>query len=237
MDRFVGLRFRRSKRYPSRGREVRSWNNEGNPRENTFADSRAIGSKSETTAMANAITTIDFDDAFESLVLHPTSPTFAAAHAASAVANASGRSLLTGYVAGIETAYRVGKSVYPGHYEHGWHITGTVDTFGAAAAAASILDLSADAVAHALGIAASTSARRAHPTTRSPRRDEKRSTSGSTRPASPGSNPPLGEGVPFTLAVLLVRPTTRPPFGTFRPVVRIPCGRRRHPRSRRRTRV
>lgn len=101
---------------------------------------------------------IDYDDTFESLVLHPTSPTFAAAHAASAVADADGRSLLTGYVAGIETAYRVGQSVYPGHYEHGWHITGTVGTFGATAAAASVLDLPTAAVEHALGIAASSSA-------------------------------------------------------------------------------
>jgi 2-methylcitrate dehydratase PrpD len=100
---------------------------------------------------------IDYDDTFESLVLHPTSPTFAAAHAATAVADADGRSLLTGYVVGIETAYRVGQSVYPSHYEHGWHITGTAGTFGATASVASILDLSTEAVEHALGIAASSS--------------------------------------------------------------------------------
>jgi len=100
---------------------------------------------------------VDYDDTFESIVLHPTAPTFAAAYAASERTDATGRELLTAYVVGIETAYRVGHSVYPAHYDHGWHITGTVGTFGAAAAAVSMLDLSVREAKHAFGIAASSS--------------------------------------------------------------------------------
>ncbi|UHQ98576.1 MmgE/PrpD family protein (plasmid) [Natrinema zhouii] len=100
---------------------------------------------------------IDYDDTFESIVLHPTSPTFAAAYAASARTEVTGQDLLAAYAVGIETAYRIGHGVYPAHYDHGWHITGTVGTFGSAAAAASVLDLTATEVRHALGIAASSS--------------------------------------------------------------------------------
>lgn len=100
---------------------------------------------------------VDYDDTFESIVLHPTAPTFAAAYAASARTDAMGRDLLTAYVVGIETAYRVGHSVYPAHYDHGWHITDTVGTFGAAAAAASVLSLSTTEAKHAFGVAASSS--------------------------------------------------------------------------------
>lgn len=100
---------------------------------------------------------IDYDDTFESIVLHPTSPIFAATLAAAESADATGQSLLTGYVTGCETAFRIGHAIYPNHYDHGWHITGTVGTFGAAAAVASVLGLDAGETTHAFGIAASES--------------------------------------------------------------------------------
>ena len=43
----------------------------------------------------------------------------------------------------------------PDHYKKGFHTSGTVGTFGAAVAAAKLLDLSAEQVAHTLAIAAS----------------------------------------------------------------------------------
>jgi 2-methylcitrate dehydratase PrpD len=98
---------------------------------------------------------IDYDDTFESMVLHPSAPVFPAALAAAEAADATGRDLLTGYVLGVEAEFRVGHSVYPSHYDHGWHHTGTIGSFGAAAAAASVLDLSAEATTHAFGIVAS----------------------------------------------------------------------------------
>lgn len=100
---------------------------------------------------------IDYDDTFESIVIHPTSPVFAAALAATEEADASTTDLLTAYVVGCEVAYRVGHSTYPEHYQKGWHSTGTAGSFGAAAAAASALSLSTDETARAFGIVASSS--------------------------------------------------------------------------------
>ena len=98
---------------------------------------------------------VDYDDTFESIVIHPTSPVFAAALAAGESADASGEEDLAGYVVGVEAAYRTGHATYPAHYDNGWHSTGTVGTFGAAAAAARVLGLSSSQTRHALGIAAS----------------------------------------------------------------------------------
>ena len=110
-------------------------------------------------ALANGTSghAIDYDDTFESVVIHPTSPVFPAALAGTQVTGGSGRDALTAYVVGVEAAFRTGHATYPSHYDNGWHSTGTVGTFGAASAAASALGLDMDAVEHALGIAASCS--------------------------------------------------------------------------------
>jgi 2-methylcitrate dehydratase PrpD len=100
---------------------------------------------------------IDYDDTFESIVIHPTSPICSAALAAAESTDASTRDLLTGYVVGCETAFRVGHSTYPEHYRNGWHATGTIGTFGAAAAAGSVLELDESQLEYAFGIAASSS--------------------------------------------------------------------------------
>ena len=101
---------------------------------------------------------VDYDDTFESIVIHPTSPVFAAALAsADEVDDATGADLLLGYIVGCEVAYRVGHSTYPEHYQNGWHSTGTAGSFGAAAAAASVIGLDAETTAHAFGITASSS--------------------------------------------------------------------------------
>ncbi len=120
----------------------------------------ARGSASATgAALANAAFghAVDYDDTFESIVIHPTSPVFSAALAAAEDVDATGADVLTGYLIGIEVAYRTGHSTYPSHYENGWHSTGTVGAFGAAAAAASIMDLDVEEIKHAFGIAASAS--------------------------------------------------------------------------------
>lgn len=100
---------------------------------------------------------IDYDDTFESIVIHPTSPVFPAALAGVQAADGTGRDALTAYVVGAEAAFRTGHATYPSHYDNGWHSTGTVGTFGAAAAAASALGLDTEEIEHAFGIAASSS--------------------------------------------------------------------------------
>lgn len=110
-------------------------------------------------ALANATFghAVDYDDTFESIVIHPTSPVFSAALAVSESVDSIEKNILTGYIVGVDVAYRTGHSTYPSHYENGWHSTGTVGTFGAAAAAASVMGLSVMETRHAFGIAASAS--------------------------------------------------------------------------------
>ena len=120
----------------------------------------ARGSASATgAALANATFghAVDYDDTFESIVIHPTSPVFSAALAAAEDVGASGTDLLTGYLIGVDVAYRTGHSTYPSHYDNGWHSTGTVGTFGATAAAASVMGLDVAEIEHAFGISASMS--------------------------------------------------------------------------------
>jgi 2-methylcitrate dehydratase PrpD len=61
------------------------------------------------------------------------------------------------FVLGVEAEIRIGLSVFPEHYDIGWHITGTAGVFGAAAAIGKLLGLDAQRTAWALGIAATQS--------------------------------------------------------------------------------
>jgi 2-methylcitrate dehydratase PrpD len=58
-------------------------------------------------------------------------------------------------VLGIDVSCRVGNTMYPEHYDRGWHITGSTGTLGAAAGCARLLGLDVQQTAMALGIAAS----------------------------------------------------------------------------------
>jgi 2-methylcitrate dehydratase PrpD len=71
---------------------------------------------------------------------------------------ASGRDLIAAFVVGFETECRLGLLMNPGHYAKGWHATGTLGTFGSAAACSALLGLDHDRWVHALGIAAAQAA-------------------------------------------------------------------------------
>jgi 2-methylcitrate dehydratase PrpD len=53
---------------------------------------------------------------------------------------------------------KIADAIHPNHYTRGFHSSGTIGTFGAAAAAAKLLDLDREQTAHAIGIAASLAA-------------------------------------------------------------------------------
>lgn len=97
--------------------------------------------------------TVEFDDIYRYAVYHPGCPTIAAALAAAQSRGTEMEALLRAIVAGYEVSCRIGVAVQPSHYDF-WHTTGTVGTFGAAAAVAVLLDCDADRTAHAIATAA-----------------------------------------------------------------------------------
>ena len=95
----------------------------------------------------------DYDDTHFPTVIHPSAPTIPAAFAVAEREGATGLDALVATVLGIEACCRVGLSVYPNHYNAGWHITGTCGVFGAAGAAGRLLGLDESQMIQALGIA------------------------------------------------------------------------------------
>jgi 2-methylcitrate dehydratase PrpD len=95
----------------------------------------------------------DYDDTHFPTILHPSAPTWPAALAAAEQRNASGLETLAAFAVGGEVACRMAMSVYPWHYDAGWHITGTVGVLGAVAAAARVLGVPWEVGEQALGLA------------------------------------------------------------------------------------
>ena len=110
-------------------------------------------------ALMNGITshTFDFDDTHLKTVIHPSGPVASAILALSERKGVNGKDFLHAFILGVEAECRIGNSVYPQHYDVGWHITGTAGVFGAAAAAGRLLGLSEQQMTWALGIAATQS--------------------------------------------------------------------------------
>ncbi|MBS0560883.1 MAG: MmgE/PrpD family protein [Proteobacteria bacterium] len=101
---------------------------------------------------ATASHTVEFDDIFRDAVYHPGCPVIGAALAAAQARGASGMTLLRAVVVGYEVSTRIGVAVQPSHYRF-WHTTGTVGTFGAAAAVGTVLGLGREQMAHAIATA------------------------------------------------------------------------------------
>jgi 2-methylcitrate dehydratase PrpD len=108
------------------------------------------------TALVNGISShiFDFDDTHLRTVVHPAAPVLPAVLALAEYRPVSGSDLLHAFILGAEVECRIANAVYPQHYDVGWHITGTVGPFGAAAAAGKLLKLSERQMLWALGLAA-----------------------------------------------------------------------------------
>ncbi|MBV6306361.1 MmgE/PrpD family protein [Candidimonas humi] len=109
-------------------------------------------------ALINGISShvLDYDDTHFRAV-HPSAPVLPAVLALAEWRRFSGAQLVHAYVLGVEAEIRIGLSVFPEHYDRGWHITGTAGVFGAAAATSKLLGLDEEKTAWALGIAATQS--------------------------------------------------------------------------------
>jgi len=113
-----------------------------------------------TAALVNgaAAHALDFDDTHTTMSGHPTVPVLPALLALVEGESVDGRALLTALVAGVELECRLGALLGGGHYLAGFHSTGTVGSFGAAAACAHLLGLDEEGWLHALGLAGSQAA-------------------------------------------------------------------------------
>lgn len=95
----------------------------------------------------------ELDDSFRDAMVHPGAATIAAALAVGQATQAGGADFLRALVLGYEISTRIGVVMGSRHYKF-WHNTGTMGSFGAAAAAASLLRLDEDGFAHSLALAA-----------------------------------------------------------------------------------
>jgi 2-methylcitrate dehydratase PrpD len=108
------------------------------------------------TSLMNGISShiFDFDDTDLRTIVHPAGPVAPAVLALAEYRSFSGADFLHALIVGVEVECRIANAVYPQHYDVGWHITGTVGPFGAAAAAGKLLGLSEQQMVWALGVAA-----------------------------------------------------------------------------------
>lgn len=97
---------------------------------------------------------IELDDLSVGASMHPGAIVFPAAIAMAEATDCDGQTFMRATVAGYEAAVRVGLWITPSAlFERGYHPTGVVGIYGAAAAAALVLGLSAQQLSRAFGIA------------------------------------------------------------------------------------
>lgn len=105
-------------------------------------------------ALAHAM---DFDDTVSSMPGHPGGVVFSALFGILPHTKATGRDFLVAAAVGYEVATKLGAMIGMGHYNRGWHTTGSIGIFGAVAAVCRLKGLDREQTRHALGIAVSMS--------------------------------------------------------------------------------
>lgn len=118
-----------------------------------------FGAPAPAAALANGVLAhaLDYDDTHVESVVHPSAFVMPSALAVAEEAEASGRDLIVGAVAGYEVATRIGAAAPGRFHARGQHATGLCGPFGAAAAAGRLWGLDAGQIACAFGIAGSQS--------------------------------------------------------------------------------
>lgn len=90
------------------------------------------------------------------LLTHPTIPPLAASLAVAEMqGKVTGKDFITAFITGFEVECKIAEAIRPEHYEKGFHSSGTIGTFGAAAAAAKLLKLKHSQLCYLLGMTAS----------------------------------------------------------------------------------
>lgn len=112
-----------------------------------------------TAALVNGVHghVLDYDDTNQMFIGHASVVIVPAIFALAEYLGSTGEDILTAFAIGSEVQWRFGEMLVAesDHYARGWHSTGTVGAFGAAAAAGWMLGLSREQMTHALGIVAS----------------------------------------------------------------------------------
>ncbi len=101
---------------------------------------------------------LDYDDVNLAMRVHPTTVILPGLLALAEAHKLSGRRVLEAFVAGYEAAGLIGNMLSASHYARGFHATGTLGTFGAAAACSHLLGLDEAQTAVAYGLAGSQAA-------------------------------------------------------------------------------
>ncbi len=96
---------------------------------------------------------LDLDDGHRLAQLHPGCVVFPPSLALAEENDKSGKEFLESIVAGYEVDIVLGKAINPSHRNQGFHSTGTIGTFAAAAASSKILNLDVKETINALGLA------------------------------------------------------------------------------------
>ncbi|KAF5335650.1 hypothetical protein D9758_017761 [Tetrapyrgos nigripes] len=117
----------------------------------------------QTAALVNGIAghVDDYDDTHLATIIHPAGTVASALLAVAewksdpdAGVPITGQDFLTAFVAGVEAELKLGLSVWPEHYDVGWHDTSTTGSIGAAVAVGKLLGLDTTRMQHAIGVAA-----------------------------------------------------------------------------------
>ena len=101
---------------------------------------------------------LDYDDTHLEGVVHASASCFSCALGMAAEVNASGRELITAYIAGLESIARIGMVAKGGLHLNGLHPTGAIAAFASALIAGKLMGLDTEQLVMAQGNALSTSA-------------------------------------------------------------------------------
>ena len=101
---------------------------------------------------------LDYDDVNLAVPGHMSAAIIPGLLALAEQQGSSGAEFIAAFVAGYETACRIGKLVEPAHYANGFHATATIGSLGAAVACAHLLRLAPEQAAQAVGLAATQAA-------------------------------------------------------------------------------
>ena len=128
------------------------------PRATLVGTPHRAGAQTAAFVNGTAAHALDYDDSSFWMTGHPSAPVVSAALAVGEARGLAPGVVAAAVLAGHDVAARLGVAVGKEHYLRGWHATGTIGAFGAAAAAGRAIGLDEPAMERAFGLAATQAA-------------------------------------------------------------------------------